>query len=70
MRLTDGISLKDFESKLGIKTPKELYEKFIELKDKDLLHIEESKNDITVKFTRSGFFHMDGLIYEIVEMFL
>jgi oxygen-independent coproporphyrinogen III oxidase len=70
MRLTNGISLKDFESKLGIKTPKELFTKFIELKEKALLDVEESKNDTTVKFTRSGFFHMDGLIYEIVEMFL
>lgn len=70
LRLTDGISVKDFEHKLNISMPEGLFEKFSDLNNKGLLHIEEQKNDILIRFTGSGFFQMDGLIYEIVEKFL
>jgi oxygen-independent coproporphyrinogen III oxidase len=70
LRLTDGISVKDFESKLNIEMPDELFEKFSELKNKEFLYINELKNDTIVRFTRNGFFQMDGLIYEIVERYL
>ncbi|MFH0974833.1 MAG: radical SAM family heme chaperone HemW [Spirochaetota bacterium] len=70
MRLAEGISVKDFESKLGIGLSKELMSKFIDLQKKNLLEIEEFDNDMKVKFSRQGFFQMDGLIYEMTEMFL
>jgi oxygen-independent coproporphyrinogen III oxidase len=70
LRLAEGISINDFENKLSLKIPKKLYDKFIELKKKHLLDVEDSNNDTIIRFTGSGFFQMDGLIYEIVEMFL
>ncbi|MBN2401649.1 MAG: radical SAM family heme chaperone HemW [Spirochaetes bacterium] len=70
LRLSYGISLTDFKNKLQIIVPDKLYEKFIELKARDFMNIEESNNDTIVRFTKSGFFQMDGLIYEMVEMFL
>jgi oxygen-independent coproporphyrinogen III oxidase len=70
MRLTAGISTKDFEDKLKIKFPERLMEICHDLKKNGLLQISESGDDMVIYFTRNGFFQMDGLIYKMTEMFL
>ena len=70
LRLTDGISFNDFKEKLGFAIPEELHGKLIQLKNKKFIDIKNNGNDICVRFTGNGFYQMDGLIYEIVEMYL
>ena len=67
MRLLDGISIKDLEQKTGVRIQKELTEAFYRIKSKGCLEIEDSGNDLRIRFTRDGFFMMDGLIYEMTE---
>ena len=70
MRLLDGISINDLEQKTGIRIQKELMDAFYRIKRKGCLEIEESDNDLRIRFTRDGFFMMDGLIYEMTEMLI
>ena len=70
LRLTEGISLNDFKEKLGFGIPENLYSKIIQLNKKQLLDVKKSGKDTFIKFTGKGFYQMDGLIYEIVEMYL
>ena len=67
MRLLDGISIKDLEQKTGVRIQKELMDAFYSIKERGFLEIEESGNDFRIRFTRDGFFMMDGLIYEMTE---
>jgi oxygen-independent coproporphyrinogen III oxidase len=70
MRLSAGISKKDFEDKLKITFPERFVAVCNEMKKSGLLRITENGDDMEICFTRNGFFQMDGLIYEMTEMFL
>jgi len=70
MRLTEGISIKDFEDKINITIPKDLLNKLNIMKIKGLLEIKEEDTDKIIRFTKAGFFQMDNLIYEMTEIFL
>lgn len=70
MRLREGISMNDFERKLGVRVPKELMNRFRKMEGQDSLEIEESEKDIIIRFSRESFFLMDSLIYEMTEMLL
>ncbi len=70
MRLLKGISLKDFESKVGASVPEELLDRFQKMKSNGHLEIEEREDDTSIRFTPEGFFIMDSLIYEMADTVL
>ncbi|MCU0821722.1 MAG: radical SAM family heme chaperone HemW [Spirochaetes bacterium] len=70
MRLLDGVSLNDLEEKTGQKLPDEMRAKILSIRDRGYLIVDESGNDIKIRFTRDGLFMMDGLIYEMTEMLI
>ncbi len=70
MRLLKGISLNDFESRLGFAMPEELLNRVKKMESEGHLVIEEMGDDTSIRFTYEGFFLMDSLLYEMTEMML
>ncbi len=70
MRLTDGISINDLERKTGLALPARTMDRFKGIRDRGFLLIEDAGDDTRIRFTRDGFFMMDGLIYEMTEMLI
>ena len=67
MRLLQGISLRDFESKLHLSMPEEIMNRLRGIAERGYIIIEEYKDDTSVRFTLEGLFIMDSLTYEVLE---
>ncbi len=70
LRLREGISLSDFEQKLGFPMPDNVFEEFKKLSREGLIVENISGNDISFRFTLEGLFVLDSLIFRLVEPYL